>query len=380
MLAQPPAVQAAVPLQASWRPVHSVAAARPCVVVASGVSPAAQPRGAVRCITPVQSTQVSRAATPQVPIAQVLVVPRSAAAAPSVGVPARTAVAISPPGAAVAGHQPSFAPVVSGPSVFPAAGTARVVSAPAAFSRQPMVQVPTALTQSLGLDATATGACSRPTAAPAPAAAERCSAESAAELDALTIYRRSGLREVPVAQGLAALRRAGGSEGRLARGAFLCCYEELLRSRGLEVPPAEVRAAVFDLVDRDGNGVVDLMELVSGVSLLCGGTDDEKLHAVFSSFDENDDGFISMEEMFKFLTSVFRVGLTPQALAVVNSMGTTVTSAEELAAVTAVECFGSADLNVDGRLSIAEFKAWFDDSGHDPAFLFSPFRNKHLNF
>lgn len=185
---------------------------------------------------------------------------------------------------------------------------------------------------------------------------------------------------MPVAEGLAFLQEAGGAEGRLARGDFLAHYEELLRNKGLEVPPEEVRSAVFGLIDRDGNGVADLMELVCGVSLLCGGTDDDKLNAVFRSFDVNGDGFISMEEMFTFLTSVFRVGLTPQALAVVNSMGTTVTSAEELAAATAMECFRDADLNEDGRLSIAEFKAWFYDSGHDPAFLFSPFRWKHLNF
>ena len=34
---------------------------------------------------------------------------------------------------------------------------------------------------------------------------------------------------------------------------------------------------------------------------------DDKIHAVFDVFDENGDGMISMDEMFKFLSSVFKV-------------------------------------------------------------------------
>merc|ERR1719329_1879356 len=116
------------------------------------------------------------------------------------------------------------------------------------------------------------------------------------------------------------------------------------------------------------------MELICGASLLCTGTEEDKIHAVFNVFDENGDGVISMDEMFKFLTSVFKVVLTPHVMGVMNSMGVTVDSAEDLASVTALECFKSADLNQDGKLSVTEFKSWFYAPRNNPSFLFSPVR------
>eukprot|EP00933_Yihiella_yeosuensis_P027758 TRINITY_DN21628_c0_g1_i2.p1 TRINITY_DN21628_c0_g1~~TRINITY_DN21628_c0_g1_i2.p1 ORF type:complete len:331 (+),score=30.77 TRINITY_DN21628_c0_g1_i2:102-1094(+) len=185
----------------------------------------------------------------------------------------------------------------------------------------------------------------------------------------------SGLKNVPVSEGLNALMRAADGN-QLTRQQFLRCYASLLQSQGIKVPSETVRSSVFDLFDGDRNGVVDLMEIISGVSLMCSGSHDEKLAAVFSAFDTNSDGFISKDEMFTFLTSVFRVGLTPQLLSVINDMGTTVMSPEELASITALECFQTADLNEDGKLSIDEFKCWFHAPEHDPSMFFSPLRDK----
>mmetsp|Transcript_45182 Transcript_45182/g.91191 ORF Transcript_45182/g.91191 Transcript_45182/m.91191 type:complete len:86 (+) Transcript_45182:1-258(+) len=81
-----------------------------------------------------------------------------------------------------------------------------------------------------------------------------------------------------------------------------------------------------------------------------------------------------MDEMFKFLTSVFKVVLTPNVIGVMNSMGVSVESAEDLASVAALECFRTTDLNNDGKLSIVEFKNWFYAPRNDPSFLFSPVR------
>lgn len=148
-----------------------------------------------------------------------------------------------------------------------------------------------------------------------------------------------------------------------------------MAAHSIEAPGEEVQNAVFDLFDRDDNNIVDMMELICGISLLCSGSEDDKIHAVFEVFDENGDGFISMDEMFKFLTSVFKVVLTPNVMAVMNSMGVTVESAEDLASVTSLECFKTADLNHDGKLSVTEFKNWFYAPRNDPSFMFSPVRN-----
>merc|ERR1711871_148464 len=69
----------------------------------------------------------------------------------------------------------------------------------------------------------------------------------------------------------------------------------------------------------------------------------------------NGDGFISLEEMTRYLTSVFKVMYETQP-GTAERMGV---SALELAAVTAEQAFIDADLNHDGRLSFEEFKIWY---------------------
>lgn len=196
--------------------------------------------------------------------------------------------------------------------------------------------------------------------------------------DIAKLQQLSGLNTIPVSEGLRALQEAA-SNAALHREQFLSIYEDLLRSRGSAIPSKDVQNAIFDLFDKDKNHVVDILELVSGISLMCDGTEDEKIKAVFDVFDDNKDGYISIDEMFKFLSSVFRIGLTPQMLNLINSMGTSIHSAEDLAAVTTMECFKAADLSCDGRLSIDEFKCWFFDPQHDPSFFFNPIQMMHLD-
>jgi Ca2+-binding EF-hand superfamily protein len=116
---------------------------------------------------------------------------------------------------------------------------------------------------------------------------------------------------------------------------------------------------LFGFFDADSNGQVDLLELLSGCMLLCKGTEKEKLSTVFTVFDTDHDGFISMDEMFHFMNCVFRVILTPEILREINQQGSQIETAEDLAASTAIECFKKADLNSDGKLSQTEFINWF---------------------
>jgi len=187
------------------------------------------------------------------------------------------------------------------------------------------------------------------------------------------LRKTSGLKLVPVDVGLQAFKKAA-ADSQLSREQFLAAYAALMEATQVEMPNDEVKNAVFDLFDRDDNGIVDMMELICGISLLCQGSEDDKIHAVFNVFDENGDGYISMDEMYKFLTSVFKVVLTPVVIGAMNSMGVNVESAEDLASVTSLECFKTADLNMDGKLSVAEFKEWFYAPRNDPSFLFSPVR------
>ncbi|RHY22139.1 hypothetical protein DYB25_013715, partial [Aphanomyces astaci] len=71
--------------------------------------------------------------------------------------------------------------------------------------------------------------------------------------------------------------------------------------------PLDVVDQLFRAFDGDGDGVVDFCELSSGLSLLCAGSQEEKIHAAFTLYDVNKDSFISHPELVSYLTAVFRV-------------------------------------------------------------------------
>lgn len=153
-------------------------------------------------------------------------------------------------------------------------------------------------------------------------------------------------------------------DGTISRDAFEVCFEQLMDEefKNDATRLARVRLVLdrlFDIFDSDGNGVVDFCELTSGLSVLCGGSREDKVRSAFALYDLNQDGFIALEEMTRYLTSVFKVlyETSPDTRAKLG------VSAEELAVVTAEQCFVEADLNRDGKLSFDEFVKWYSKSG-----------------
>ena len=139
---------------------------------------------------------------------------------------------------------------------------------------------------------------------------------------------------------------AANDDGVLDRDAFEGCFEVLIDRAGghddVNVDPDRLQVILdrmFDLFDTDGNGVVDFSELASGLSVLCGGSRDDKVKAAFSLFDYNGDEYISLEEMTRYLASVFKVMYETQP-GTAEQMGV---SAEDLATVTAEQAFEDAD-------------------------------------
>lgn len=118
---------------------------------------------------------------------------------------------------------------------------------------------------------------------------------------------------------------------------------------------------VFDIFDKDGNGLVDQAELIAGLSVLCGGSAESKMRTAFQMFDTNGDGFIDMEEMKAYLTSVFKV-IFETSPDMQDSVGVT---PEEMALAMTIQSFGDADVDGDGRLSVDEFYTWFQAGGLD---------------
>ncbi|NXL99766.1 EFCB1 protein, partial [Tyrannus savana] len=58
---------------------------------------------------------------------------------------------------------------------------------------------------------------------------------------------------------------------------------------------------VFSTFDRDNNGCITVVEWVEGLAILLRGTLEEKIKYCFAVYDLNGDGYISREEMFQML-------------------------------------------------------------------------------
>ncbi|CAM9765866.1 unnamed protein product, partial [Phaeothamnion confervicola] len=94
---------------------------------------------------------------------------------------------------------------------------------------------------------------------------------------------------------------ASDEHGFIAEDAF---RRELATLTGVAELPAAQRARaqtiigrLFAVMDANGDGRVDFSELASGLTVLCGGTRDEKVRAAFNLYDVNGDGFIGVDEM-----------------------------------------------------------------------------------
>nr|CCA18345.1 conserved hypothetical protein [Albugo laibachii Nc14] len=155
--------------------------------------------------------------------------------------------------------------------------------------------------------------------------------------------------------------RCDTNDGTLTREAFTECFRSLVECGEDGDSDDRLEGIIdrlFDIFDANGNGVVDFCELSSGISILCGGSREEKIRATFALYDLNQDGLIALDEMTRYLTGVFRV-LFETSPETRESLGI---SPQELALVTAEQCFAEADLDHDGKLTFEEFVQWYTHS------------------
>ncbi|RHY39265.1 hypothetical protein DYB38_008154, partial [Aphanomyces astaci] len=136
---------------------------------------------------------------------------------------------------------------------------------------------------------------------------------------------------------------------------FLATMQRILQRqrKPVTVQTSALLRTLFGLFDADQNGVLNALELKTGLSVLCHPDPyGNSVRASFNLMDSNGDGHISLPEMTLYLRCVFRVlhGVTNAHVPVAPDV---------LAALTAQNMFDEADLNHDGKISFDEFYAWY---------------------
>jgi len=116
---------------------------------------------------------------------------------------------------------------------------------------------------------------------------------------------------------------------------------------------------LFTLLDTNGDGTVDLQEFVSGLSMLCKGSVEEKLALSFKAYDLDGNGFISKDELALMFKSAWIAGFRALCATHGNeelSLEDLNEFSEEMANLFADNAFDTLDTNRDGQLSFEEFK------------------------
>jgi len=116
---------------------------------------------------------------------------------------------------------------------------------------------------------------------------------------------------------------------------------------------------LFTLLDTNGDGTVDLAEFVTGLSLLCKGTPEEKLALSFKAYDLDGNGYISKAELALMFKSAWIAGFRALCATHGNeelTMEDLNEFSEEMATLFAANAFDTLDTNGDGQLSFEEFK------------------------
>ena len=177
-----------------------------------------------------------------------------------------------------------------------------------------------------------------------------CSASEARALTRLDVFSVNDVFEI--------FAEATDEDSRISRNAFLRSFGFLVRVGGGTDDEARTAAAVlrlFDLFDDESERFVDYKELVCGLSVLAGGSMDSKVLAAFRLLDAEQTGTMTLGDFTAYIRSVFRVMFETQP-DLAERMGPI--SADDLAEVTAQQCFADADTTEDGNLTFEQFKEW----------------------
>jgi Ca2+-binding EF-hand superfamily protein len=174
------------------------------------------------------------------------------------------------------------------------------------------------------------------------------------------VKRLTNLEEHELEDVIEVFAEGTDGEGCLTLEAFEACItalheEDEVLNDGDRRQRSLVIQRLFQLFDVDNNGLVDIIEIASGVSVLCDRDQDHHFEIVFSMFDKEAEGFITFQDLETYLVSVFKV-LSELENLNGNAAGQ---DAHTMGSMAAMRVFASAGKDVDeGWISLDEFKSW----------------------
>jgi Ca2+-binding EF-hand superfamily protein len=149
---------------------------------------------------------------------------------------------------------------------------------------------------------------------------------------------------------------------------------ELMKTMRGEAPPKDspinigkVSQILFHSIDQDHNNILDPSELIPALSFLCGGTDRQKLRAIFSLFDDSQCGSLNFAELVSLFRSVSFFLKQQPAQQVVRSSPEKSAPAgkssairkEDEALCLAVKCYHDNKLAIRANITFHTFFEWF---------------------
>merc|ERR1712224_63438 len=135
--------------------------------------------------------------------------------------------------------------------------------------------------------------------------------------DQLNLARYSPLRTIPVKFGLEHFRRHIGYFRGLTKEAFIHIAQNLMQVWRVPRKPDDIECleAIFDSMDYSLNGKLSLGDWASGLTVFFKGCQEEKVSALFSLLDRNEDGSLSKPDIKEYIMPLVQAMTPPEASA-----------------------------------------------------------------